>query len=106
MQALKGTNYNDLFDLPIEEEPTRLNPLNDEEFNENIVAIAKGVLYGILMDPREKAYSRIEAARELLNRSLGKPIMKQFTSELDAASLTEMLPKVVQRPKETIEPSD
>lgn len=101
MQTLKGTTFQDLFDLPTETDPSRINPLNDEEFNENVVPIAKGVLYDILMDPKEKAYSRIEAARELLNRSLGKPIMKNFNAEIDAESMADILPKVVQRkPKE------
>ena len=99
-QVLKGTTYNDLFDLPAETEPARINPLDDTEFNENIVAIAKGVLYDILMDPKERAYSRIEAARELLNRALGKPITKNFTAEVDTDSIFDTLPKVIQRPKE------
>ena len=101
IQALKGTSFNDLFDLPAEEEPARINPLNDDEFNENIVAIAKGVLYDIMMDPKEKAYTKIEAARELLNRALGKPVAKTLNADMDPEDLADMLPKVVQRPKET-----
>lgn len=102
-KALKGSTYENLFDLPLEEEPPRINPLNDEEFNENIVAIAKGVLYNILMDPKEKAYTKIEAAKELLNRSLGKPVTKNFTGELDERSMDEILPRIVRRPPEAKE---
>lgn len=102
-QALKGTTYGQLFDLPAEVEPARINPIDNQEFDESIVAIAKGVLYDILMDPTEKAYSRIEAARELLNRSLGKPIGKNFTAEVDTEAIYDSLPKVIQRPKETKE---
>lgn len=99
-EALKGTSWKDLFDLPAEEEPKRINPLNDTEFNENIVAIAKGVLYDIMMDPNEKAYTKIEAARELLNRSLGKPVSKNINADMDPDELSEILPQVVRRKKD------
>ena len=96
-KALKGTTWADLFDLPQDIDPKRINPLNDDEFNENIVAIAKGVLYDIMMDPSEKAYTKIEAARELLNRSLGKPVSKNINADMDPEDLAEILPQVVRR---------
>jgi hypothetical protein len=103
MRGLKGTTFTDLFDLPQQEDPPRLNPLNDEEFNENIVAIAKGVLYDILMDPKEKAYTKIEAARELLNRSLGKPVARNMNADAGDIDFNEILPRIVRRAPESEE---
>lgn len=98
-QALKGTTFTDLFDLPAQVDPPRLNPINREEFNENIAAVALGVLYDILMDPNEKGYVKIEAAKELMNRAEGKPMSKTSTGDLDADQMNDLLPVVVRRKK-------
>jgi hypothetical protein len=99
-QALKGTTFGQLFDLPVEADPPRINPIDNQEFDENVVAICKGFLYGVMMDHTQPSYVRIEASRELLNRALGKPVTKNFTAEVDPESIYDTLPKVIQRPKE------
>ncbi len=102
LEALKGTTFGDLFDLPAQDAPSTLNPLTMEEFNENVVPVAMRVLYDIMMDKNAKEYSRTEAAKILLDRSLGKPVSKQLNGEItDPEALEAMLPRVIQRPRET-----
>lgn len=106
IDALKGTTFGDFFDLPNEiPEPVKPAFKDEESFNEAVVPIALSVLYDIMMDPTEKAYTKIEAARELLNRARGKPGIRESNGGIvDPEELTAALPTIVQRPKETPKP--
>jgi hypothetical protein len=89
LRALKGTTFTDLFDLPAQAKPVRPVIVDRDEFNENLPAIALGIIYDIMMSPDSAAYVKIEAARELMNRAEGKPVQRQVTIGSETKSLTE-----------------
>lgn len=107
LDTLKGTTFGDFFELPNDEEPAKPEFKDEESFNEAVVPIALSVLYDIMMDPREKAYTKIEAARELLNRARGKPGIRESNGGItDPEELAAALPRIVQRPKEETPPAE
>lgn len=71
-KKLKNTTFSDLWDTP----DVPLKPIDEEEFLEDVVAKCYKTLENILMDPDEKAYTKIKAIEMLLDRSKGKPTVK------------------------------
>lgn len=73
-KALKATTFYQLFDMP----ETILKPVTQEELLEDIPAIALRIVLDVMRDPDTPGYVKLQAAKELLDRSMGKPVTKNI----------------------------